>query len=114
MPASMNPPSPHPLSAPGPAETGYYYPEGEYPTTKRVPLRTYARCHCGQLAVSAPNWLAFWESAWNATLSCDACGYAEPCHDPAHENHRAEMAHDFIPSPPSEHDRFYCGHRGWD
>ena len=93
--------------------TGYYYKQGEYPTPTVAPLRSEARCHCGQTTPSHTD-LAFWQSAWGDTLACNTCGYYAPCHNPAHENHRDDMEHDFVPREPSEHDVYYCGHNGWD
>lgn len=77
-----------------------------------------ARCSCGAERPSSPS-LAFFESAESSDIGRCVCGYAEVAHSPEvrerpHMRRTMGDGHPFTQRPIADHDRFYCGCRGWD
>lgn len=74
-----------------------------------------AHCYCGTEKPSSPS-LAFFEfcgeGSPEAIRRCKHCAYFDVAHEgpvPARYN-----CPGFEPNGPLDHDRFYCGHAGWD
>lgn len=84
--------------------------------------RTAICCSEKSIRPSDPDKLAFFEyrgpGSKAADLACK-CGYAEMAHTPDKTHVMKHCAKKngvsgFVPRGPWEHDRYYCGCRGWD
>lgn len=86
--------------------------------TKALLADRIAKCSCGKEQPSSLG-LAFFEflgAGSKVVHSCKHCGYNDVVHWPINPNtgRAMNLDHDFEPRTPLGHDRFYCGHRGWD
>lgn len=74
-----------------------------------------ARCYCGTER-SSDTALAFFEfcgeGSATAVKSCKHCHYFEEAHGKPGVSQF--VCDHFEPNGPLDHDRFYCGHAGWD
>jgi hypothetical protein len=77
-----------------------------------------ARCYCGNERDSSLD-LAFFEflgPGSDIVHTCNTCGKFDFVHWPINPStgRAGETDHKFIPKHPLDHDRYYCGCRGWD
>ena len=76
-----------------------------------------AKCSCGKTEASSSR-LAFFQSLGDgsreATHGCSNCGYFDVAHTNEVRSRNPHICSDFQPKGDVGHDRYYCGHSGWD